>query len=53
MTATVIDDGDGTYSLKMKNASDVGGTVNGLFLRFKHADDAGAPEINTRINNVI
>ena len=47
-----MDDGDGTYSLTISgNASDVGGTVNGLYLRFNHSEDAGAPSLDTRINN--
>ena len=33
MTATVVDDGDGTYSLKISGtATDVGGNVNNIWL---------------------
>ena len=43
MTATVVDDGDGTYSLKITgNATDVGGTVNNVSLQFVNTAEAAS-----------
>ena len=43
MTATVVDDGDGTYSLKITgNATDVGGVVNNLSLQFVNTAEAAS-----------
>ena len=38
LTATVVDDGDGTYSLKISGtATDVGGNVNNIWLNQPHS----------------
>ena len=52
ISATVVDDGDGTYSVKISGtATDVGGNVNNLWLRFNNTEDAGAPSLNVTIDN--
>ena len=52
LATTIVDDGDGTYSLKVTgNATDVGGNVRDVYLNFANTADSKATTIRVSLSD--